>query len=154
MAIRFNDDDLLHEVPHQKRADGGKDYKNCEIKLGERASHGCIRVQRLRTPNGMNMKWIWAEMKNELGTRIVIWEDYQGRSIPIPADDIALFYNTKGGKNYHDSPTCFGVRDEYLPMKEFSYGELEDDEYKNLTSCSYCVPPLRESMLISINENY
>ena len=47
-AIRFNGGDLIHEVPHVKNADGTRNYKATEFKLGTRGSHGCIRVQRLR----------------------------------------------------------------------------------------------------------
>lgn len=54
MGLRYNDGDLLHEVPHTKRADGSKSYAYNEPKLGTRASHGCIRVQRLRNTEGLN----------------------------------------------------------------------------------------------------
>jgi len=48
MGLRYNDGDLLHEVPHTKRADGSKSYAYNEPKLGTRASHGCIRAQARR----------------------------------------------------------------------------------------------------------
>ena len=37
------------------------------------------------------MKWLWDNRKH-LG-RMVIWEDWQGRQIPIPNDDTVLYYN-------------------------------------------------------------
>ncbi|MBE5804787.1 MAG: hypothetical protein E7316_09785, partial [Clostridiales bacterium] len=55
MALRFNSGDLLHEVPYVTNADGSKNYGYTEPKLGSKASHGCIRVQRRKTPEGINM---------------------------------------------------------------------------------------------------
>lgn len=46
-GIRYNDGDLIHEVPHVVTA-SGKNYRYTEPRLGSRASHGCIRVQRRR----------------------------------------------------------------------------------------------------------
>ena len=43
-AIRFNDGDLLHEVPYVER-NGKQIYSVTEPYLGQKASHGCIRVQ-------------------------------------------------------------------------------------------------------------
>ena len=54
-AIRFNGGDEVHEVPHQTNRDGSYNYKSTEPKLGTKCSHGCIRVQRLTTPEGINM---------------------------------------------------------------------------------------------------
>ena len=51
MAIRFNADDLIHEVPRIEKNDW-IDYSTTEPKLGTRASHGCIRVQRKKNPLG------------------------------------------------------------------------------------------------------
>lgn len=149
-GIRYNDGDLLHEIPHLKR-NGKQDYSRTEGKLGERASHGCIRIQRKRTPQGINMRWIWNNMYKQMGIRIVIWEDFAGRSIPLPAEDTALYYNPKGGKDYHDSPTCYGVLDKYEPMTAFTYGELETDGFAKLKACAYCVPPRRVGDISEIN---
>ncbi len=63
-GMKFNDGDLLHEVPYIQRYEGGsKIYSATEPYLGQRASHGCIRVQRKTTPEGINMKWIWDNLK-------------------------------------------------------------------------------------------
>ncbi len=59
MGIRFNDGDVLHEVPHTVNGDGSSNYSTCEPKLGVKASHGCVRVQRRKTPKGTNMTWLW-----------------------------------------------------------------------------------------------
>ncbi len=151
-ALRFNGGDLLHEVPHVLNADGSKNYKNCEPKLGTRASHGCIRVQRLKNAEGINMTWIWNNIK--VGTKMVVWEDYQGRQIDIPSADTPLYYNANGGSNYHSTAYCNGVKDKYLPLAAFTYGELDSGEYAELTKCSYCQPPLRVSEIEAINEEH
>jgi lipoprotein-anchoring transpeptidase ErfK/SrfK len=149
-GIRYNDGDLIHEVPHIPRESGAY-YGRTEPLLGQRASHGCIRVQRKRTEKGVNMRWIWNNMKDKMNTRLIIWEDWQGRQIPVPAAETPLYYNDKGGKDYHDSPTCYGVSDKFEPMTAFTYGELESDTYKKLKVCIYCNPPLRETVLAEIN---
>ncbi len=152
-GIRYNDGDLIHEVPHFKRESGAY-YGRTEPKLGQRASHGCIRVQRKRTENGVNMRWIWNNMRDKMGTRLIIWEDWQGRQIPVPAADTALYYNPKGGKDYHDSPSCYGVLDKYEPMTAFAYGQLEEKEFAKLKVCTYCNPPLREKDIAAVNAQY
>ncbi len=150
MGLRFNSGDLLHEVPHTKNGDGSKNYKNTEPKLGTRSSHGCIRVQRLKNQDGINMKWIWDNIKN--GTKVVIWEDYQGRQVEIPADDTLLYYNPNGGANYHTEHDCRGIKEKYwMQMESFTYGELEDDKFASLTPCPYCQPPRRLAELEEIN---
>ena len=149
LGLRFNGGDLLHEVPHTVNADGTKNYKNCEPKLGTRASHGCIRVQRLRNADGINMRWIWDNIK--VGTKLVVWEDYQGRQIPLPAADTPLYYNPNGGSNYHSTATCTGVKSQYLPLTAFTYGELDTGAYADLTPCSYCCPLARAAEIQEIN---
>lgn len=149
LGLRFNSGDLLHEVPHTVNADGSKNYKNCEPKLGTRASHGCIRVQRLKNAQGINMRWIWDNIK--VGTKLVVWEDYQGRQIPLPADDTPLYYNPKGGTNYHTTATCTGVKSQYLPLSAFTYGELDSPAYASLTPCPYCGTVSRRADIEEIN---
>ena len=152
-GIRYNDGDLIHEIPHLEK-ESGDDYSRTEKLLGQRASHGCIRVQRKRTEKGVNMRWIWTNMKDKMKTRIVIWEDWTGRQIDIPDASTPLYYNPKGGKDYHDSPTCYGVLEKYEPMTAFTYGELEDEAYAKLKVCTYCNPPLRAAEIEAINAAY
>ena len=150
-ALRFNDGDFIHQVPYIARGDN-KAYEPLEKVLGERASHGCIRVQRKRTPKGTNMRWIWDKLRRNMGTRIIIWEDLQGRSLGMPDAQTPLFYNTQGGKDYHAAEKCYGVRDKYLPLTPFTYGELENAPYSALNACQYCVPPRRLADIEVINQ--
>lgn len=149
MALRFNSGDLLHEVPHVKNGDGTKNFKNTEPKLGTRASHGCIRIQRLKNEQGVNMTWVWDNIK--VGTKMVIWEDFAGRQMDYPDPATPLYYNPDGGSNYHSEQNCKAVKDQYLPLTGFTYGELESGVYSKLTPCPYCVPPRSKSVIDEIN---
>lgn len=153
-GIRFNDGDILHEVPYVLAADGSKYYGYTERYLGEKASHGCVRVQRLLTPKGTNMKWIWDNRKDFLGARMVVWEDLPGRSIPLPDGDTPLYYNPDGGKYYHSAEACYAVKDKYLPLTAFRYDELEEEPYSALTACPNCAPPRRVAEIEEINAAY
>ena len=152
LAIRFNKGDLLHEVPHILQADGTRNYKNCEPKLGTKASHGCIRVQRKRTPENVNMSWIWEHHSNN--TRMFIWEDWQGRQIPYPAEDHPLYYNPKGGVYYHSADHCSSVQRKDIVFEAFPYAELDREPYAELKWCEYCAPALRKAEIDKINAVY
>lgn len=150
MGLRFNFGDILHEVPHSVR-NGKKNYERYEEVLGQRASHGCIRVQRKRTPKGTNMTWVWNNLRKQMDTKLVVWEDLQGRQLPYPDPDTKLYYNDQGGQNYHSAEKCFGVREKFLPLSEFSYKELGSGIFANLTACPYCVPPRTMAEIDAIN---
>ncbi len=155
MGIRFNDGDLLHEVPHTVNGDGSKNYSTCEGKLGEKASHGCIRVQRRQTPKGTNMSWLWKNIRATKGNgyvKIIIWEDWQGRQVQIPSDDTVLYYNPNGGKKYHSAETCYSAKGKTFTA--FTYGQLEESEYADLERCEWCTPVLRISEIEAINATY
>jgi len=153
-GIRYNDGDLIHEVPHIPDSSGSNNYGYTEPLLGTKASHGCIRVQRKRTPNGINMRWLWNELRDKMGTRLVIWEDWQGRQLTYPDSSLQLFYNPVNGECYHAAGTCYGVRDKYLPLTAFTYGQLDEDPFAKLNPCSYCNPPLRQYEIDLINLQY
>ena len=153
MAIRFNSGDLLHEVPYLVNADGTPNYGYNEPKLGTRASHGCIRVQRKKTPEGVNMKWIWSTLKNNSRTKLLIWEDWQGRQIPVPSDDTLLYYNPNKGQFYHSEATCSSTK-AGITFENFSYGELDTGNFAKLKRCEYCAPALRKAEIEAINAQY
>ena len=150
MAIRFNSGDLIHEIPHQKNADGTRRYGYGMSDLGSKASHGCIRVQRYRSPEGVNMSWLWSNrVKN---TKLIIWEDWQGRQIPYPDNDLTLYYNPNGGTMYHSAETCYSASGKVFTP--FTYGELELSPFDALERCAYCAPALRHAEIDAINANY
>ena len=153
LAIRINGGTLLHEVPYKLGTDGKtRYYENFERYLGQKASHGCIRIQRAENPQGQNMQWLWNNLENN--TKVLIWED-RGREMPppeMPDDDTPLYYNPNGGKNYHLDAYCPGVKDRFLPLTGgFTYGDLDEAEYKNLTPCASCGAPDRKETIL---ENY
>lgn len=150
MGLRFNSGDLLHEVPHLINADGSKNYGYTEPSLGSKASHGCIRVQRRKTPEGINMTWLWNNRVRN--TKLLIWEDWQGRQIDIPEDDLTLYYNPEGGEYYHSSSFCYMAPKR--TFEPFSYSQLEDEGFAKLKRCNYCAPALRVAEIEEINETY
>ena len=158
--IRFNAADYLHEVPCILPAGGKRkdaNYKLYENKLGKRASHGCIRVQRLTNANGYNMNRLFTLLKDredERCPKMVIWEDYQGRQVRIPGDDTPLYYNPKGGTMYHSVANCPGVNKKKLPLTAFTYGELEEKPYRKLKLCPNCQPTPRKEKLEQINQEH
>jgi len=152
MAIRFNSGDMMHEVPHVNNADGTKNYSNTEPKLGTKCSHGCIRVQKNKTPEGVNMAWIWRQVKSGSRVKFVIWEDWQGRQIPIPETDTLVYYNPNKGQYYHRTSFCYCAKS--VTFQPFTYGELDQEPFSKLKACPYCVPPQRVAEIEAINETY
>ena len=131
-ALKFNAADYIHEVPHRKNNDGSKNYRGFEEILGNRASHGCIRVQSKMNRAGYNMAVLSDMIKKRQDkncVKLVIWEDYQGRQVKIPDDDTPLYYNPKGGSKYHSQDTCVNIKKRYRPLTEFSYGELDEGKF-------------------------
>jgi len=152
MAIRFNSGDCIHEVPHVLNADGTSNYRSAESKLGTKCSHGCIRVQRYRTPEGVNMKWIWSRVKSNSKVKIVIWEDWQGRQIPVPDGDTTLYYNPSKGSYYHRAEHCYCASK--VTFTPFRYDQLEQEPFSKLSYCPYCAPERRVSEIEKINQMY
>lgn len=149
MALRFNNGNLIHQVPYTLRGDGSKYFGRTEPKLGTKASHGCIRVQRKKSPEGVNMAWLWNNL--ELNTKVLIWEDYKGRQLPIPSPDTKLYYNANGGAYYHSVDNCQDVKEKYHPLASFTYGQLEEGAFANLERCPACAPPMRQSQIEAVN---
>ncbi len=138
LALRFNFGDLIHQVPYSKSGDKIS-WWLYEDKLGSRASHGCVRVQRKRTPEGVNMQWIVDHY--HANTKIVIWEDWKGREKPKVPDDTPVYYNPSYGKTYHKLDHCNNVDARYEPMKKLKFSQLRTKEFSHLTPCVYCNPP-------------
>ena len=92
MGIRINSGILIHEVPSLERTNEStgetyRDYSRCERYLGEKASHGCIRVQRQLTPEGVNAKWLWDNLHRKPYTKVIIWDDLD-RELDYPDDSL------------------------------------------------------------------
>lgn len=152
MGMKFNDGDLLHEVPYiQRSGSSSKIYSATEPYLGQRASHGCIRVQRKKNADGYNMKWIWDHRK-DIG-RIVVWEDWQGRQVAYPAEDTLLYYNANGGSYYHAADHCPSAKDSVV-FTAFTYAELDTGDFAKLDFCPNCAPALRKAEIDKINQEH
>ena len=149
MALRFNDGDLLHEVPYIA-GNNGRDYSINEPKLGTKASHGCIRVQRQPSPEGVSQKWLWNNYKKN--TRILIWEDWQGRQIPVPDSGTLLYCVKRRNGNYHTTDQCSSIRGKQT--EELTYGQLDEDAYKKLNPCPLCAAPPRIDTILAVNQTY
>ncbi len=147
-ALRFNGGDMIHEVPHKIGYDGKKLYERWEALLGQKASHGCVRTQRIPTEKGLCARWLWDNIKRN--TKVVIWDD-AGRKMPYPDDGKKLFYNPAGGSKYHADQLCSSVRDKYLPLEAFTYAELDSGEFLQLEACTKCQPVRRKSAIAKEN---
>ena len=148
MALRFNGGDMIHEVPHNVRADGTSSYARWEALLGQKASHGCVRTARVKSPEGLNARWLWENLK--LNTKVIVWDD-GGRKMPYPDDELELFYNPEGGSYYHADQYCSSVKDKYKPLTAFSYAELDSAPYRELEPCVTCQPVKRKSLIAKEN---
>ena len=66
----------------------------------------------------------------------------------LPDPDMQLFRNPNGGSNYHIDENCPGVKAQYLPLTgDFTYADLDKDEFRKLTPCAYCgAPPTKQEL--------
>ena len=65
--------------------------------------------------------------------------------IPYPDDALELYYNPDGGQYYHSTANCSSVKDRFLPLTGFTYGELDTGSFAKLTPCPYCSPVQRKA---------
>ena len=96
------------------------------------------------------MTWLWNNRQKN--TKLLIWEDWPGRQIPIPEDDFTLYYNPDGGLYYHSQATCYSYNGD--GMTPFTYGELDTEPFASLERCEYCTPVLRKAEYEEINARY
>lgn len=138
LALRINGGCLIHEVPHKMKADGTRVYEPFESYLGQKASHGCVRTQRMRNNDGVNMGWLWKNLKRN--TKALIWDDLGRAVIPVPDEALTMYYNPNGGKSYHSEQRCKAVRDRFLPLTALPYEALYEEPTNALVPCYGCVP--------------
>ena len=69
----------------------------------------------------------------------------RSRPIPYPDDALELYYNPDGGQYYHSTANCSSVKDRFLPLTGFTYGELDTGSFAKLTPCPYCSPVQRKA---------
>ncbi len=149
-GMRINGGCMIHQVPYIGTVDtpaDRQDYSSTVKLLGKKASHGCIRVQKAKNDAGQNAKWLWDNIR--VNTKVLIWDD-TGRFMAYPADDLQLYYNPNGGKNYHEDQYCSAVKDRYLPLTAFPYGELDTD-FSHLTPCNTCARIMKKSEIDALN---
>ncbi len=83
-GMRINRSIFIHEVPGTLRTDASGerylDYASNERHLGEKASHGCIRVQRNPSPEGIDAKWLFNNLHRRPSTKVIILDDFGWRS--------------------------------------------------------------------------
>ena len=153
-GMRINSGILIHEVPSRQETNKAGEtytsYARCERYLGEKASHGCIRVQRQLTPEGVNAKWLWDHLSRKPYTKVIIWDD-KDRELGYPDDSLLLYYNPRGGTNYHAQPTRALVKDKYERMSSLTYGELDTKPYNKLEPCPGCAPMPRKNKVDELN---
>ena len=159
-AIRINDGILIHEVPLMQNKEGDWTYDQCERFLGEKASHGCIRVQRAANIDGVCHKWLWENLhdgvtRGKAPTKVIIWDD-AGRTLGYPDDELVLYYNpSKHALYYHATPTCSTyVTDEgvHPTMEPFHYSQLDESPFSRLKPCPSCCPEPRKATIDELNE--
>ena len=59
--------------------------------------------------------------------------------------DREIYYNPDGGQYYHSTANCSSVKDRFLPLTGFTYGELDTGSFAKLTPCPYCSPVQRKA---------
>ena len=111
-------------------------------KLGHKASHGCIRVQRLENADGYNHLWLWNNLKGQKNVKIIVWDD-DGRKLAETPAETPMYYNPKGGVKYHTNARCSSVKSTYLPLTGITYGDLSRYPFTELSPCGVCGAPER-----------
>jgi len=151
-GMRLNGGCAIHQVPYigdENTPPSRQDFSTTARQLGSKASHGCIRVQKTLNENGQNMEWLWKNMKKY--TKVLIWDD-TGRFMYYPDDSTPVYYNPNGGKYYHEDQNCRSVKSRYLPLKGFTYADLDVEPFASLQPCPSCVQKvLRKNAIDAIN---
>jgi hypothetical protein len=65
------------------------------------------------------------------------------KATATPGPKTKLYYNKEGGKYYHIDKECPSVNEQYLPLTNFNYQDLNKSTFKNLVPCPVCHAPER-----------
>jgi len=72
-VIQYDGGNMIHQIPY-RWGNGKKDFSPGAADLGQKASHGCIRVQAEPTAKeGLNAYWLWTHIPFQ--TRVIILDD-------------------------------------------------------------------------------
>lgn len=75
--IRYNGANLIHSLGF-KGKNGKRDYSIETALLGQRASHGCIRVEHFTDGSPLNAWWLWTHLR--WNTRVIILDNPADRA--------------------------------------------------------------------------
>lgn len=77
-AIRIDGGNLIHSMGY-KRYDGQKwDYTEHLALIGQKGSHGCVRVDTRATDSGINIYWLWTHLP--INTKVLVIDDPEERA--------------------------------------------------------------------------
>ena len=80
-VIRINQNNLIHSIGYNN-VNKQHSFADESATLGEKASHGCIRVER-DTEGGINAWWLWTHLR--WNTRVIVMDDPQERAADYAA---------------------------------------------------------------------
>ena len=73
-VIQYDGGNLLHQIPYYW-GNGKKDFSVGLSGLGQKASHGCVRIQAEPGLSGINAYWLWTHIPYH--TRLIILDDQE-----------------------------------------------------------------------------
>lgn len=81
--IRYDGGNLIHQLGY-KKVNGRSDFRDQTPQLGQKASHGCVRVQRdADAETGLSAYWLWTHLPYH--TRVMILDDPDQRRLEAEA---------------------------------------------------------------------
>ncbi len=74
-AMRVDGKNLMHQLGHP--TSGRMNFDVEDAVMGQKASHGCLRVDRLPGENGINAFWLWTHIPST--TKVLVLDDMEQR---------------------------------------------------------------------------
>lgn len=74
-ALRIDGGNLIHQAGY-RTVSGLPDFSGQRPALGQKASHGCVRVDNRVSPEGLNAWWLYANLPP--GTKVLVLPDEKG----------------------------------------------------------------------------